>query len=80
MDDEQRRYHADLLESARQMKAARLRSRSRPRGRYPESRKIPIRLTLSTDVLCAFRATGPGWQARMDAALARMHGPTRTLM
>ncbi|GLK61362.1 MULTISPECIES: BrnA antitoxin family protein [Azotobacter] len=70
MDKEMERFQADLLESVRQMKAARLRDRARLRGRYPESRKIPILLTLSTDVLCSFRASGPGWQTRMDAALA----------
>jgi len=33
----------------------------------PPKEKINIRL--SPEVLKAFRATGPGWQARMDAAL-----------
>ena len=63
-------FQADLLESVRQMKAAKLRGRVRVRGRYPKARKIPVRLTLSTDVLDIFKAAGPGWQARINDALA----------
>jgi len=41
-----------------------------PRARQPlESPKEPIHLRLSQDVLSAFRATGKGWQTRIDAVL-----------
>jgi len=41
-----------------------------PRARPPlESRKEPICLHLSPDVLSAFRATGEDWQMRIDTVL-----------
>jgi uncharacterized protein (DUF4415 family) len=41
------------------------------RGRGPQKAPTKERTTirLSRDVLQRFRATGPGWQARLDAAL-----------
>ena len=41
------------------------------RGRPPsgDARKRPVTLRLSPDVLAQFRATGPGWQTRIDSAL-----------
>jgi uncharacterized protein (DUF4415 family) len=42
----------------------------RPRGRPPaEVVKDRITIRLSPDVTAAFRASGEGWQTRMDAAL-----------
>lgn len=43
----------------------------RPRGRGPQKSptKEPISLRLDTDVLEHFRATGSGWQGRMNDAL-----------
>jgi len=42
----------------------------RKRGRPPvETPKVPIHIRLSADVLTAFKATGKGWQTRMDALL-----------
>ncbi len=40
--------------------------RGRPRS---EHSKVPINIRLSRDVLEAFKASGPGWQTRMDEAL-----------
>ena len=42
----------------------------RPRGR-PKSAdtKVPVTLRLDREVVEAFRAKGPGWQTRMNAAL-----------
>jgi uncharacterized protein (DUF4415 family) len=42
----------------------------RPRGR-PKSiaTKVPVTLRLDREVVEAFRAKGPGWQTRMNAAL-----------
>jgi uncharacterized protein (DUF4415 family) len=44
------------------------------RGRGPQKApvKTPVSIRLSTDVLEHFRATGPGWQARIDDALKQM--------
>jgi uncharacterized protein (DUF4415 family) len=51
----------------------------KPRGRPPaEVVKDRITIRLSTDVTAAFRASGDGWQTRIDAALKdwlRTHSP-----
>ncbi len=47
------------------------RSRGRPPAAAPK-RQISIRL--SPDVIEAFKATGPGWQSRMDEALRKAAG------
>jgi uncharacterized protein (DUF4415 family) len=39
------------------------------RGRQKTPTKERITIRLSADVVTAFRATGDGWQTRMDAAL-----------
>jgi len=52
-----------------------LRLRGRPRAAVTKER---ITIRLSPDVLQAFRATGDGWQTRMDAALKdwlKSHSP-----
>jgi uncharacterized protein (DUF4415 family) len=42
------------------------------RGRPPsEHRKEAIKLRIDPDVLAYFRATGPGWQTRINDALRR---------
>jgi uncharacterized protein (DUF4415 family) len=50
------------------------------RGRPPSGNaKQAINIRLSPDVLARFRATGPGWQRRIDEALAEWlaeHGET----
>ncbi|WP_426314538.1 BrnA antitoxin family protein [Methylobacterium fujisawaense] len=42
------------------------------RGGRPKSavKRVPISLRVEPEVLEAFRATGPGWQSRMNEALA----------
>jgi uncharacterized protein (DUF4415 family) len=45
---------------------------SRRRGRPPkENAKIAVSLRLDADVVDSFRATGPGWQSRVNEALRR---------
>lgn len=47
-------------------------------GRPPGSRKTQIALRVDNDVLAAFRASGPGWQTRINAALRdwlKSHSP-----
>lgn len=46
--------------------AAMLKPRGRPRK---EVTKAPVNIRLSPDVVEAFRATGRGWQTRVDEAL-----------
>lgn len=47
------------------------------RGRPPKAtRKRAINIRLSPEVLAYFRATGPGWQTRMDEVL-RKHAARR---
>lgn len=44
----------------------------RPRGRPPkENPKAQVTLRLDTDVLEHFKASGPGWQTRINAVLKR---------
>lgn len=40
------------------------------RGR-PPSGKVVVSLRLDPDIISAFRATGPGWQARINEALRK---------
>ena len=40
--------------------------RGRPKSEAP---KVPINIRLSPDVIERFKASGPGWQTRIDAAL-----------
>lgn len=48
---------------------------SRPRGRpRVETPKAHVSVRLDPDVLAALRASGPGWQARMNDALRRALG------
>ena len=50
------------------------------RGRpFSESPKKPVHIRLSPDVVEAFKATGKGWQSRIDSALRdwlREHRPS----
>lgn len=48
---------------------------SKPRGRPPVSGgKEQIAFRVDRDVLAKFRAGGPGWQGRMNAALRKAAG------
>ncbi len=44
----------------------------RRRGPGKRPAKVPVTIKLEPDVLTALRATGPGWQARAGAALAKL--------
>ena len=48
------------------------RGRGRPKSAYP---KIRVSLRLDPDVIAAYKATGTGWQSRINDILA--HGLTR---
>jgi len=50
----------------------------RPRGPQKSPTKVSTTIRLSNDVVQAFRATGDGWQTRVDAALKdwlKTHSP-----
>jgi uncharacterized protein (DUF4415 family) len=57
---------ANWFESADEYHGAKLVRRGRPPG---TSRKTQMTIRVSNDVLDFFRASGPGWQTRMDEAL-----------
>lgn len=44
------------------------------RGRPPGSAKEQVSLRIDKDVLDRFRAGGPGWQTRINAALRKAFG------
>jgi uncharacterized protein (DUF4415 family) len=46
-----------------------LRGKLKRRGPQKAPRKVPVSIRLSPDVVDHFRATGAGWQKRMDEAL-----------
>lgn len=56
----------DFFERADLYDGDRLVRRGRPKAERP---KVAINIRLSADVLDRFKAGGPGWQSRIDAAL-----------
>jgi uncharacterized protein (DUF4415 family) len=79
MDPEIKQFENDLLESVRQARrgeAARVHTpeqiasrRGRPKGSTSGSAKQAVKLRLDPDLLTALRASGPGWQTRVNAIL-----------
>jgi uncharacterized protein (DUF4415 family) len=81
MDAEMLAFANDVAESIRQAKRgefadvhtpemiAGYKSRGRPVGTRKVATKQAVTVRYSPDVLDAFKATGPGWQARMNDAL-----------
>ncbi len=78
-DAETLQFMADLEQSLQEAQAgvyARVttpdqvqRRRGRPVGSVQPTTKEPVKIRLSPDVLAALRATGDGWQTRIDATL-----------
>lgn len=51
----------------------------RKRGRpFAETTKQKVSLRLDPDVVAHFRATGPGWQTRVNEALRKVAGLNKT--
>ena len=81
MDDEMKAFADDVRESIAQAKRGELarvhtpadittyKTRGRPVGTIKEDAKQAVTVRYSPDVLAAFRATGAGWQTRMNDAL-----------
>lgn len=80
LDAEQRQFAADVLESIRQAKSGEYaavhtpesiaaRKRGRPAGSTKANAKVSINLRVDPDVLAVLRATGAGWQTRVNTIL-----------
>ena len=81
MDDEMKAFAADVLAAIGQAKrgeASRIqppadiaiyKARGRPVGSTKKESKQAVTVRYSPDVLAAFKATGAGWQTRMNDAL-----------
>lgn len=70
--DDPPRFTREMAERGRHMLGDRTLREARPRGRPPKAKgesKEKVTLRLSPDVLAHFRATGKGWQTRLDEAL-----------
>lgn len=46
----------------------------RTRGTQVAPKKVPVSIRLSAEVIERFKATGPGWQTRIDEALKKVVG------
>lgn len=44
------------------------------RGPQAAARKVPVSIRLTAEVVERFKADGPGWQSRIDAALKKAVG------
>jgi len=81
MDKELEQFNADMLASIRQMKkgqAARVHApedikarRGRPPGSVAAVTKTPVKIRLDPDVLAALRASGRGWQTKVNDLLRK---------
>ena len=81
MDEDMKAFAADVLESIGQAKRGQFaqvhtpadievyKARGRPVGSIKGDAKQAVTVRYSPDVLAAFRATGAGWQTRMNDAL-----------
>ena len=79
MDPEIKKFEDDLMESIRQAKRDEvgrihtpeqiLARRGRPPGSVSASTKQAVKLRLDPDLLAALRASGAGWQTRVNAIL-----------
>jgi uncharacterized protein (DUF4415 family) len=82
MDPEIKQFQEDLLESIRQAQRgeyarihtpeeimARAARRGRPPGSVSPTTKQAVKLRLDPDLLAALRASGAGWQTRVNTIL-----------
>lgn len=80
MDPEIKQFQEDLLESIRQAKRGEIgrihtpeqieaRRRGRPAGSVSPTSKQAVKLRLDPDLLAALRASGAGWQTRVNSIL-----------
>lgn len=80
LDAEQKAFAAAVVTSIRQAKTGEhaavhtpaviaARKRGRPIGSIKPDAKVAVKLRLDPDVLSVLRATGPGWQTRVNRVL-----------
>ena len=66
-----------MLARAEYRVAGRLKPHPRHRGPQKAPTKVALSLRLSPDVVRHFKASGRGWQTRIDAALKKLISPGR---
>ena len=69
---------SDFFDPATRAKLSALQRKPGERGPQKAPTKVSTTIRLSPDVVAAFKATGAGWQTRMDAALKdwlKTHSP-----
>ena len=64
-----------MLARAEYRVGGRLKSHPRRRGPQKTLTKIPLSLRLSPEVVRHFKASGAGWQTRIDEALRKLIAP-----
>ena len=64
--DDAAQLTAEFFESADLYKGKKIKTRGRPKAAIT---KEPVKLRLDADVLAALRASGDGWQTRINEAL-----------
>ena len=62
------------IEAFPELMAAFPKARGRPAGSVKDDAKQAISIRLDPDVIAHFRATGPGWQSRVNAVLRKAIG------
>jgi uncharacterized protein (DUF4415 family) len=62
------------IEDFPELMAAFPKARGRPAGSVKADAKQAVSIRLDPDVIAYFRATGPGWQSRVNAALRKAIG------
>jgi uncharacterized protein (DUF4415 family) len=76
--DEAKRGEFAAVHTPEMIAGYKARAARRPVGTLKAAPKVPTTIRLSPDVMAAFKATGAGWQTRIDAALKdwlRTHSP-----
>lgn len=81
MDKELEKFNADMLKSIQQMKLGQAQQvhspeqikarRGRPPGSVMAVTKTAVKIRLDPDLLAALRASGRGWQTRVNDMLRR---------
>jgi uncharacterized protein (DUF4415 family) len=80
IDDENPEWTDEMLAQAKRISNLPLTLQAKLRGPQKAPTKRPTTIRLSPEVVDAFKATGDGWQTRIDAALKdwlRKHSPAQ---
>ena len=76
IDSDNPEWSDDMFVQAKRISDLPTSLQSKLRGRGPQKAppKVSTTIRLSPDVLCHFKATGEGWQTRLDEALKLLIG------